>query len=110
MARYDPYRQVLELTFANDSSAELTARANLPILILEEKPWQQYQISAHLLDHDIRYSNTITTQVLLDHPPSDEEARLLLLPVIEMVIVQQMGPETFYELDAISIREVEREQ
>jgi hypothetical protein len=106
LTKYDPFRQVLELAFVNDTVAELTARENLPILDLNTDNLRQYRISAHILDHDIRYNGNITTQVLLDHIPTEKEAGDLLQPVIDKLMVQQMGEGTFYDLDLIEIENV----
>lgn len=108
MTGFDPFRLVLEISIANDTAAELTARENLPTLITEQAGLRRYRISAHLLDYDIRYGNTIKTQVLLDHCPADKEAGELLQPVIDCVMVQQMGENTFYELDSIEVEEIHR--
>ncbi len=105
---FDPFRQVLELVFANDIAAELTARENLPLLILEQENLRPYRISAHILDHNIRYNNTIHTQVLFDHFPTEKEALTLLQPVIDKVMVQQMAEGTFYDIDCIEIAVIPR--
>jgi hypothetical protein len=57
------------------------------------------------LDHDIRYNNSIQTQVLLDHAPTQEEALALLQPVVEKVMVQQLGEGTFYDLSILAVEE-----
>jgi hypothetical protein len=106
LTRYDPFRDVLDLTFTNDTAAELTARANLAILLPAKENLRPYQIHGHILDHDIRYNNRIKTQVLLDHPPTEQEALDLLQPVVDKVMVQQLGVGTFYDLTIIAIEEI----
>ncbi len=105
MTRYDPSRNILELTFTNDTVAELTARANLAILIPEQENLRAFRIYGHILDHDIRYNNSIQTQVLLDHAPTKQEALALLQPVVDKVMVQQLGEGTFYDLSILAIEE-----
>lgn len=105
MTRYDPSRNILELTFTNDTVAELTARANLAILIAGQENLRAFRIYGHILDHDIRYNNSIQTQVLLDHAPTQEEALALLQPVVEKVMVQQLGEGTFYDLSILAVEE-----
>jgi hypothetical protein len=102
MTKYDPFHQVLELEFVNDSVAELTAHENL-LTMIPDVASEIYHISAHLQDDDIRMSCRIETNVLLDHHPTVQEARHLLQPVIDRLMVQQMGQETFYEVSEIEV-------
>ena len=105
MTRYDPSRDIMELTFTNDTIAELTARANLIILVPDRQDLRAYRIHGHLVDHDIRYIGRIKTEVLLDHEPTEREARALLQPVVDVVMVQQLGEGTFYDLSILTIEE-----
>jgi len=102
MTKYDPFHQTLELAFVNDTVAELTLRENLATVIPDVVS-EIYHISAHLKDEDIRVSCRIETDVLLDHHPTVQDARLLLQPVIDRLMVQQLGQETFYEVDRIEV-------
>jgi preprotein translocase subunit Sec61beta len=106
MTNYDPFRQVLELTFTNETAAELTARENLSALFVALEAPRCFRISAHMLDHDIRYNGNLQTHVLLNHAPTPSEALDLLKPVIDKVLVQQLGVGTFYDIDNFEIEEV----
>jgi hypothetical protein len=107
ITKYDPFRQILELTFVNDSAAELARRANLELLAPAEE-WtglKRFQISAHILSHDIRLSSNIDTVVPLEQAPSETEAEALLQPVIDLVLARNLGEGCFYEID-VEVREV----
>ncbi len=106
LTRYDPWRNELDLAFVNATAAELTARENLSRLILPTPGWQAYRISARMLDHDIRYHAPIQTRVMLERPPSEVEARDLLQPVVEKVLIQQGGVDTFYELNQVTVEQL----
>jgi hypothetical protein len=106
ITKYDPFHQILEISFMNEVAAELTARENPPILIPERDDLRAFQISAHILAHDIRYSNSLATQVLLDHYPGEEEALALLQPVIDKVMIQQLAEGTFYDVDGFEIKDL----
>ncbi len=103
MMRFDPRRQILDLTFENETIAELTARENLSNLATADETLQVVHISAQILDHDIRMNQHIETKVLLAHRPDTKEAEQLLQPVIDCLLVQQMGEGTFYEVNVIEI-------
>lgn len=103
MKKYDPSRQILEIVFQNETAAELTARENLSILVLDDENQKKYHISAHLLDEDIRWSGRIDTQILLDHFPTPQEAEQFLQPVVESFMVRQLGTGTLYEISDIKI-------
>jgi hypothetical protein len=105
MTKYDPTHQILELAFANDTIAELTARQNLSILVQDIEGLRRIHISAQILSHDIRLNDNLSTDVLLDHLPPLEEAERLLQPVIDMVMIQNLGEGCFYEISGIEIIE-----
>ena len=105
MTKYDPTHQILELAFANDTIAELTARQNLPILVQDMEGLRRVHISAHILSHDIRLNDNIDTDVLLDHIPKLEEAERLLQQVIDMVMIRNLGEGCFYEINGIKVNE-----
>jgi hypothetical protein len=105
MTKYDPIHQILELAFANDTIAELTARQNLSILAQDVEGLRRVHISANILSHDIRLNGNLDTDVLLDHLPTLEEAERLLQPVIDMVMIRNLGEGCFYEISGIEINE-----
>jgi len=103
MTRFDPHRQLLDLTFENETIAELTARENLSNLAAADDTLQVVHISAQILDHDIRMYQRIETNILLTHRPDIKEAEQILQPVIDCLMVQQLGEGTPYELSMIEI-------
>ncbi len=103
---YDPARQILSLNFMDDTVAELTVRENLEALYLPGADARVYEISAHLLSDDIRWSGRITTRVLFHEIPSLKDAESLLAPVIEKLMIQQNGQGSWYELSDFSIDEI----
>jgi hypothetical protein len=69
---------------------------------------RQYRISAHILDHDIRLNANLRTQVLPDHTPTQEEALVLLQPVIDSALARNVGEGTFCEVNGVEIEDVGR--
>lgn len=106
ITKYDPYRQILELAFSNDTVAELARRANLDRLAEDLSGLQRYRISAHILSHDIRLNTNLQTVVALAHVPDLKQAEELLAPVIEWVMARNLGKDCFYELEAIQVDEL----
>lgn len=106
ITKYDPSRGFLELSFANDTAAELARRANLEILDEDLSSYNLYRISAHILSHDIRLNSNLTTMVTLHRPPSLKEAEELLSPVIDLVMARNGGEGCFYETDCIEVEEL----
>jgi hypothetical protein len=106
LAKYDPYRQILELAFANDTTAELTRRENLSILAEDTSGLSRFHISAQILSHDIRLNGNIKTDVLLDHVPTVKEAEVLLQPVVDWEMARNLGEGCFYEVDCIEIEKL----
>jgi len=106
ITKYDAVRQFLELTFTNDTAAELARRANLDILAEDLTDFKRFEISAHILSHDIRLSANVKTVVPLDHAPSLKEARELLQPAIELVMARNLGEGCFYDIDSLEIHEL----
>lgn len=106
ITKYDPFRQILELTFSNDTAAELARRANLDILAEDLTGLKRFQVSAHIISHDIRLSAKIKTIVPLAQAPGLKEARKLLEPAIELVLARNLGKGCFYDIDSIEIQEI----
>jgi hypothetical protein len=102
---FDQAAGVLTLGFANATIAELTLRQNIATLVREPGQERVFEISAQLLDHDIRLNSAISTRVLLDHRPTVGEVEALLQPEIERLMVQQGGVGTFYELNSIQVND-----
>ena len=106
ITKYDPFRPILELTFSNNVVAELVRRANLDILAEDLSKLKRFQISAHILSHDIRLNTNIKTIVPLAQVPDLQEARELLEPAIEWVMLRNLGRDCFYDIDAIKVEEL----
>lgn len=106
ITKYDPNRGFLELSFANDTAAELARRSNLEILDEDLSSYNFYRISAHILSHDIRLNSNLSTTVTLHHPPSLKEAEELLLPIIDLVMARNGGEGCFYEIDCIEVEDL----
>jgi len=107
MARYDPYRNLLDVRFTNDTFAELTARCNLSLLDLGAANLKCYHITASIHSDDVRLNGSLETDVLLDHLPSEREAVDLLDPEAEMVMVQHAGVGCFY---SVYVTEIEQRE
>jgi len=108
MARYDPYRNLLDVRFTNDTFAELTARCNLFLLDLDAANLKCYHLSASIHSDDVRLNGSLETDVLLDHLPSEREAIDLLDPPAKAVMARHMGAGCFYDIFVTDIREIPR--
>lgn len=106
VTRYDPNRGSIELTFVNETASELVRRANLEIVDEDLSGCRIYEISAHILSHDIRLNSNLATKVAMKHHPSLKDAEELLSPAIELIMARNGGEGCFYDLSAIAIREV----
>jgi len=103
---YDSVRQIVELTCSNDSAAELARRANLDILAEDLVGLKRFQISAHILSHDIRLSTKIHTVLPLEYAPGEKEAEAFLEPVIDLVMARNLGEGCSYEIDTVQVHEL----
>jgi hypothetical protein len=106
MTHYDPFRNRLEVKFANDTYAELTARRNLSLLDIDKLGLKHYHLEAAIRSDDVRLVGSLRSDVLLDHPPAEAEARNLLEPEAQMVMVQHAGVGCFYDVYVTGIEEI----
>ncbi len=106
MTRYDPFRDLLDVRFQNDTFAELTARRSLSSLARDMTGLTCYHLEAAIHSDDVRLVGSLKTDVLLDHPPSEKEARDLLEPEAELTMVQHAGVGCFYSVYITNIERI----
>jgi hypothetical protein len=106
MTRYDPYRNLLDVRFTDDTFAELTARHNLSLLDIDAAGLKHYYLTAAIHSDDIRLNGSLETDVLLDHLPTEREAVDLLDPPARALMARNLGAGCFYDIFVTGIREI----
>ena len=106
MTRYDPFRNLLDVCFENETFAELTARKNLSLLDMDTTGLKHYHIETRFQCDDVRLLGDLKSDVLLDHAPSENELYKILEPETEMKLIQHGGVDCPYRLFGGEIKEI----